>query len=586
MAHLCRRAEVGRSVIEALVTRGLVERWKAPLLSGGLGRDGGTSVSAVGGDVAKGSEDELSPDQLRAFTAIEQALEAGEARREVLWGVTGSGKTELYLRLAEKVVREGGSVIVLVPEISLSVQAESRFRRRLGSDVGILHSGLAAGRRLREYRRVLAGEARVVVGARSAVFAPVENLKLVVVDEAHDTSYKQAEAPYYDARTVAWWRVQETGGVVLEGSATPRVESLRWGRGPIRLHERVSGARLPEVELVDMRRQGGKKALSSKARAGLQEVLRREEQAVVLLNRRGYSSFLQCTDCGAVPACRNCEVSLTYHQRGGVLRCHHCGHQEGAPGICPSCGASSLSRGIPGTQRVEEELAALVPEGSLFRLDSDAATSGSRVARILEEFSQARPGVILGTQMVAKGHDYPAVTLVVVADADTGLYSPDFRAAERTFQLMTQVVGRSGRGERAGRALIQTWNPDSHCIRMALARNDEGFLTDELEQRERLAFPPFREFTRVLVSSREEDKAEAAAKYLADLLRPHLRRGEVLGPVRLLKLRGRSRWQLVLGAEDGEQVGRVVDKMVEDLCVPFGRRGVDLQVDVDPEWLD
>jgi len=591
LVHLCSRAGVGRGVVQALVEKGLLVSWKAPLPRAPMPRDDSAGLEESGGadaTVASAPELEhrLTAEQMAAFETLDSALNSREPKREVLWGVTGSGKTELYLRLAEEVLAHGGSAIVLVPEIGLSVQAEIRFRRRFGENVGILHSGLPPGERLREYRRVLSGEARVVVGARSAVFAPVENLKLVVVDEAHDTSYKQAEEPHYDARTVAWWRIQEAGGLLLEGSATPPVGSMLWEGEPIRLRERASGANLPEVELVDMRSQGGKKSLSPRSRGALQATLRRGEQAVVLLNRRGYSSFLQCTECGGVPACDHCEIALTYHRSAGVLRCHHCGYQNRAPGICPTCGSGSLSRGAPGTQRVEEELAELVPEGALFRLDSDVTTSGGRVTRILEGFSRARPGVLLGTQMVAKGHDYPDVTLVLVADADTGLYAADFRSAERTFQLLTQVVGRSGRGERAGKALVQTWNPDAHCIRMALARDDEGFLADELAQRERLGFPPFRNFTRVIVSSKDEEKAKAAGNYLLERLKPYLSSDELLGPVRLLRLRGRSRWQLVLAAEDGERVPLIVDKMVEELRGPFARRRVDLLVDVDPEWLD
>jgi len=577
VADACRLAGVGRAVIDALVRKGLAQTWKQAAPPPATADDQQPTQTPP-------APFELTGEQEVAVKGLLEALGAPEPERRLLWGVTGSGKTEVYLAVLEEVVRTGGSAIVLVPEIALTGQLVARLRHRFGFRVGILHSALGPAQRAREHRRIAAGDARIVVGARSAVFAPVTDLRLVVVDEAHDSSYKQEDEPRYDARTVAWWRVCQAGGLLVEGTATPRVESLAARTPRLILRERPAGATLPLVEVIDMRRQGGTTILSPRARSTLDETLGRGEQAVVLLNRRGYAGFLQCEVCGEVRMCPHCEISLTYHRQRRSLVCHHCGLQVPPPPVCPSCGQGTFSRGSPGTERLAEELQRSIPRERLFRLDSDVVTSGTRVGEVLAAFARTYPGVLVGTQMVAKGHDFPLVTLVIVADADTGLYVPDFRATERTFQLLVQVSGRAGRAQHAGRVLVQTWNPEVGCIRMAVAREVESFYRAELDARERHGYPPYRDLIRLVCASRDEERAEAGMRYLAERLRAYLRSDEVQGPARLPRLRGRSRWQIVVSAADADAGRELVGRAAEQLRGPYARRGLDLMIDVDPQW--
>lgn len=575
---LLRDSGLSRSVLLSLARKGAVrleERdEEAPLWS---------PLVDPGAGEAKDLVPVLSAEQELALADLLQAFNSPHAERRLLWGVTGSGKTEVYLRLLKAALDRGAGAILLVPEIALTVQAIFRLRARLGSRVGVLHSGLSPGRRVAELRRVARGEVSVVVGARSAVFAPVRDLRLIILDEAHDSSYKQEEDPRYDAREAARWRIERAGGLLVEGTATPRLESLAGGAGVLELRSRPGGGRLPELEAIDLRRQGGRRLLAPRSREALRQVVARGEQAVILLNRRGYASYLHCDACGEVLMCPRCEVSLTYYRREAAVRCHHCGYSAAVPGTCPACRSASLSRGAPGTERLGDELKELVPQDRLFRLDSDVVTSTARVGEILAAFARSSPGVLLGTQMVAKGHDYPGVTLVVVADADTALYLPDFRAAERTFHLLTQVAGRAGRGERPGKVLVQTWNPDVACIRMALAHGEQEFYREELEARRRLGYPPFRDLVRVVVSARDETRAHSGADYLAERLRPHLGEAELRGPARLPALRRLSRWHLLLAGDDGARVRALLRRALESLREPYRRRGVDLMVDVDPQ---
>jgi primosomal protein N' (replication factor Y) len=333
---------------------------------------------------------------------------------------------------------------------------------------------------------------------------------------------------------------------------------------------------------VDMRQQAGAGVLAASTREALAGTLRREEQAIVLLNRRGYSGFVHCDSCGHVMMCDDCELSLTYHSQTRSLVCHHCGRSYTQPPVCPECEQAPLMRGGPGTERLEDELAKLVPGERVFRLDSDVVTSGGRVRDILTKFSESHPAVLVGTQMVAKGHDFPDVTLVVVADADTALYVPDFRSAERTFQLLTQVSGRSGRAERPGRVVVQTWNPDVPCIRMALERDEEAFYARELGIRERLGYPPFTRLIRLVTVGEQAQRVQLAAQHLVERLSPHFAAQDVRGPARLPALRGKSRWHIVVASKDGERARAIVAQALAQLKEPYRRRGVGLLVDVDP----
>jgi len=585
VADLCARTGVGRGVVGALVSKGALRRTMEPPPQHPTGRE--QTLSPAGGpspEWERGSIRDLllSEEQEIAHGELREALQRHRFAERLLWGVTGSGKTELYLRLLHEVGLQGGGAIVLVPEIALTIQLIERLRSRLGDTVAVLHSGLPAGARAREYDRVARSEARVVVGARSAVFAPVADLRLLILDEAHDTSYKQEEEPRYDARWVARWLARRNEALVVEGTATPSLESFHRAERPLQLRTRPTGARLPHVEVVDMRRQGGEGVLAPRSAAALRDVVVANEQAVVLLNRRGYAAFLQCEECGEVVMCPDCDISLTFHRSARALVCHHCGLKKPPPPVCPTCDLAALRRGSPGTERVVEELARMVPQGHLFRLDSDVATSGARVIDILGRFSATAPGVLVGTQMVAKGHDYPLVTLVLVADADTGLYAPDFRASERTFQLLTQVAGRAGRAERPGRVLLQTWNPDVDCIRLAVAGDLAGFYKEELAVREHLGYPPFRNLLKLVLSGSAEDRVDAGGRHLIEKLRSAL--PDVRGPARLPRIRGLSRRQIVVADTDGETARRVVGRALQRFRGPYARRGLDIVVDVDPQW--
>jgi primosomal protein N' (replication factor Y) len=572
IAGLCEATGVGRGVLRTLVERGLLALRETP-------PRGADATGALRAPAA--NEPSLWPEQEIVLADLMGVYRGMRPGYRLLWGVTGSGKTEIYLRLIDQVLQDGGGAILLVPEIALTPQMISRVRARFGGRVGVLHSGLAKGERIKEYRRISAGLAPVVVGARSAVFAPLPRLRLIIVDEAHDSSYKQEEEPRYHASTVARMRLAPMGGMLVEGTATPSVESMREPSARIRLTRRALGSE-PALEVVDMRRQGSGELLAARSREALAETLRRGEQAIVLLNRRGYAAHVHCDSCGHVMKCQDCELSLTYHSRAGKLVCHQCGRAYFQPPRCPVCGGPPLTRGAPGTERLDQELRALVPRELVFRMDSDVITGGARAGSILEAFGRARPGVLVGTQMVAKGHDFPGVTLALVADADTGLYLPDFRAAERTFQLLTQVAGRAGRAEMPGRVLVQTWNPDVPCIRMALQRDEQGFYAEELRVREHLGYPPFNEIIRLMTLAENAERAAAGARYLTERLARAFAAHELRGPVRLPTVRGRERWHLLVSSADGERTRAVVREALSQLAGPYRRRGVILLADVDP----
>ncbi|HWK19066.1 MAG TPA: primosomal protein N' [Solirubrobacteraceae bacterium] len=522
----------------------------------------------------------LTADQAAALAPVLAAVGDGEARRFLLHGVTGSGKTEIYLRAVAAALEAGRSAIVLVPEIGLTPQAVGRFRARFGDVVAVLHSALGQGERHDEWLRLAGGEARVCVGPRSAVFAPLSEIGLIVIDEEHESSYKHEGDPRYDARAVAQHRADAHGAVLLAGSATPRPESA--GSLPrLRLPTRIDGRRLPGVQVLDMR--GQHHPLHPETRMALAEVRRAGRKAIVLLNRRGWSNFLSCRSCGHVWMCPDCDVALVLHRASGTVTCHHCGYRRGAPQRCGKCGSTSVARHGAGTERIEHELqAALGDEGfPVFRLDADSVAIKDRAAQTLARFSAARAGVLVGTQMVAKGHDFPDVTLGVVLDADQTLRFPDFRAEERTFALITQLAGRAGRGEGGGRVLVQTIAPDARSIMFAARHDSDGFLADELRRREVLRYPPYASLIRVVCSAVEAGAAPA----LADRLRRaiELPTAQLLGPAPLFRLRGRERSQLVVKAEDRAGAIAVVGAAVDALPRDRDTRGVNVSVDVDPQ---
>ena len=519
----------------------------------------------------------LSDDQQAAVGRIRTALGAGGGHF-LLYGPTGSGKTEVYLQAAAAALERGLGTIVLVPEIALAPQTVGRFRARFGDSVALLHSGLTDAERRDERERIARGDARIVVGARSAIFAPLRDLGLVCVDEEHDPSYKQESDPRYDARTVAAKRAALEGAVTLYGSATPRPES--WARlERLELRERL-GARLPPVRVVDLRREAGY-PLSAPLLAELGKIAERGGKAILLLNRRGIAPALHCRACGATFRCPDCDVALVLH-RDDRLRCHHCGHTEPAPGECPVCSSVELARIGAGTQRLERELAARVPELELIRLDADAVARPEQLAAALRRFREADRAVLLGTQMVAKGHHFAGVELAAVVDADTGLGLPDLRAEERTFQLVTQLAGRSGR-DAPGRVLVQTYQPDARPLVLAARHDVPRFLADELERRRELGYPPFRHLVRVLATA---PSAEAAQELLQEL-RTGLdgEDGELLGPAPLFRLRGRHRAQLVAKTDAPRRIAARAARLLAAAAPAMRRAGLTAVVDVDPQSL-
>jgi len=536
----------------------------------------------------------LTGEQQAALDAVLGALRAGggggehagaAAGRFLLHGVTGSGKTEVYLRAVEAALTAGRGAIVLVPEIALTPQTVGRFQARFGDVVAVLHSGLGQGERHDEWLRLRSGEARVCVGPRSAVFAPLADVGLIVVDEEHDSSYKHEGDPRYDARTIAIRRAEQQGAVVLAGSATPRPESAV-ALTRLRLRSRIDGRSLPPVEVLDMR--GVHHPLHPRTRMALADVRGAGGKAIVLLNRRGWSNFLSCRGCGHVWMCPNCEVALVLHRAAGQLACHHCGHRRRAPSRCEACGSVAVARHGAGTESVEQELReAFGPELPVFRLDADAAAGKDRLARTLAAFEAARAGVLLGTQMVAKGHDFADVSLGVVLDADQTLRFPDFRAEERTFALVTQLAGRVGRGEDMdprdlpARVLVQTLAPSAQSIELAARHDSDGFLEQELARRKELGYPPHGSLIRIVCSAPEAPEALAVATRLHGLIVPS--GVAVLGPAPLFRLRGRSRSQLVIKCRDRRAAVRAVGLAVDECAADAVRRGVSVSVDVDPQ---
>ncbi|MGD0453416.1 MAG: primosomal protein N' [Solirubrobacteraceae bacterium] len=526
---------------------------------------------------------ELTHEQQAALAPLTDALRERRAEQRLLHGVTGSGKTEVYLRAAQAALEQGRGAIVLVPEIALTPQIVGRFVERFGDTVAVLHSRLTPGQRYAEWRRLREGEARVCVGPRSAVFAPIEDLGLIVVDEEHDSSYKHEGDPRYDARDVAAERAERSGAVLLLGSATPRPESVQRLPASV-LARRVDGRPLPAVHVLDMR--GETQGLHPLTAQALADVRAARGKAIVLLNRRGWSNFLSCRSCGRVWSCPDCDVALVLHRAGGYLACHHCGHREAVPARCCDCSSTAVARHGAGTERLAHDLAHVFDDGRfpVFRLDADAVGEDDSVGAILRRFEAADCGVLIGTQMVAKGHDFPDVSLGVVLDADATLRFPDFRAEERTFALIAQLAGRAGRGGH-GRVLVQTIAPEARSIVHAARHDSDGFIAGELERRRALSYPPFSHLIRIVLSAVESPPALAAAREMRARLSDSLASSEasVLGPAALFRLRGRERHVLVVKASDRRSAVQAVGAAVASLAGTRAHAGVSFSVDVDPQ---
>jgi primosomal protein N' (replication factor Y) (superfamily II helicase) len=553
---------------------------------------------------APASRPQLLPEQQRAVESIITALDNPNPGRwadklsqgqqlgpstsdcggVLLHGVTGSGKTEVYLAAVEAALERGRGAIVLVPEIGLAPQAVARFRARLGDRFAVLHSALSAGERYDEWRRLHGGEASVCVGPRSAVFAPVRDLGLIVIDEEHDASYKQEGDPCYDARTVARRRAEDCGAVLVAGTATPRPET--WLELPrLELPRRVDGLRMPPVELVDMRDadpRGG--PLHADTWEALEGVRAAGRKAIVMINRRGFAPWLTCRSCGHHWSCPNCDVSLIVHRHSGRLVCHHCAHAEAQPRACPDCASTTLSRAGAGTERIESLLSERLAPMPVFRLDTDTAAERGAHARILAAFGEAPSGVLVGTQMVAKGHDFPEVTLAAILDADATLRFPDFRAEERTFAMVAQLAGRSGRGEAGGEVIVQTLAPGASSIEHAARHDSAGFLAGELQRRQLLRYPPYSHLVRIGLNAEQEARVETVATTIATELREKLPKGsDLLGPAPMFRVRNRHRRRILIKAEDREGTVGAVREVVERRAADRSLKDVAISVDVDPQ---
>jgi primosomal protein N' (replication factor Y) len=557
------------------------------LSAAGLARLLADDLLRVAGDGRRHAAVEPAPILLAEQEAALSEILAASGRGEsvLLHGVTGSGKTEVYLRAAEAVLRSGHGVLVLVPEIGLTGQTVSRLARRFPDErIAVFHSGLAPGERLAAWRDAAEGRARLVLGARSAVFAPIRDLGLIVVDEEHDSSYKQDNEPRYDARTVAAWRARLSGAALVLGSATPSVEAFAGTARHVDLSRRVDGSLPPRLEIVDLRDVHG--LLSPQLSRAMTQAVEAGEKVILFLNRRGYASLLACNHCGHTWTCPRCDVALAYFARGQRLRCRVCDYHEPAPGVCPACQSAELARFGYGTEALEREVSGLLPGIELLRLDSDVASSLARLSAVLERFGAPGAKVLVGTQIIAKGHHFPEVTLVGVVNADLTLHFPDFRAEERTFAMLVQVGGRSGRGERPGRVLVQTLDPEARPIALAASGEHEKFYRDELARRAALDYPPASTLLAVEVSSPSADKATAGSAFVGERLRRALSHGEsVIGPGPLSRERSRYVVRIVVKSAAIEATLPVMRELLARYGERFAHRGARLVVDVEPQWL-
>lgn len=536
---------------------------------------------------------QLNIDQQRVLEQVNSAIDQQNDQVFLLEGVTGSGKTEVYLQAMSRALANGQTALLMVPEISLTPQIVSRVRARFGSQVAVLHSGLSTGERYDEWRRIERGEARVVVGARSSIFAPLQNLGIIIMDEEHETSYKQDDTPRYHARKVAKWRAHYHQAPLLLGSATPSLESYSRAMAGnyrlLRLPHRVNQRPLPPINVVDMRpeiQRRGETSFSNKLLTAIQDRLAKHEQSILMLNRRGFSSFIMCRDCGFVLKCPNCDISLTMHLDSHTMKCHYCGHEEPIPTVCPNCHGHHIRYYGTGTEKVMAELNQLLPSAKIIRMDNDTTRKKGMHQKLLHQFGSGQADILLGTQMIAKGLDFPNVTLVGVLNADTGLDLPDFRASERTFDLLSQVSGRAGRADKNGQVIIQTFNPDNYVIKLVQAHDYQRFFNAEMHMRQMASYPPYYYTVRIMGSHKEE---RVAAKMMYDIRQELGNRLApdtiILGPTprAIARLKNRFYYQIVIKYRHDDKLHTILTHIMQESQNKY-QRGAEIAIDPDPQY--
>ena len=541
---------------------------------------------------------EFTEEQQNAYNEISDKMDKNKYEEYLIYGVTGSGKTEIYLQLIEKALNNNKTSIMLVPEISLTPQTVDRFIARFGEEnIAVLHSKLSIGERFDQWNKIKSGQAKIVIGARSAIFAPVQNLGIIIIDEEHDSSYKSESTPRYNAKDVARYLCYESNIPLVLGSATPDTGSLyrtmKKQSVLLRLNKRANNAKLPEIEVVDLREELSKKnksMLSEKLQESIKENLENKKQTILFLNRRGFSTFVMCRDCGYTAKCKNCDITLTYHKSTNKLKCHYCGYETKVITKCPECGSENIRYFGTGTQKLESEINSLFPEAKTIRMDVDTVTKKNSHEKILTDFKENKADILIGTQMVVKGHHFPNVTLVGVIAADGSLNMNDYRANEITFQILTQVAGRAGRGEDAGKVIIQTYNPDSFTIECVKQQNEEMFYNTEMRLRKQLKYPPFCDIIVIGVSSKDEQitmkVAQSLHKYLKDRVE-----NENIGimlykalPAPIDKIKNKYRWRILIKCKFGEDIIDLMNNTMEKAqTIKYCKNGdANISIDVNP----
>jgi primosomal protein N' (replication factor Y) len=557
---------VSVSVVTALVKKGIIEQYEKRVF-----RD--PYKNMIKGDKQR---DVLSPEQQKSYEELFAQYKTKKASASLLLGVTGSGKTQVFMRLIEDVRADGRGVIVLVPEISLTPQAVSRFYSRFGNDVAVLHSGLSLGERLDEWQRIKNGGAGIVVGTRSAIFAPIANLGLIIIDEEQEYTYKSEASPRYHARDVARFRCAKSDAMLLLASATPSIDSFYAANSGkyhlTRLESRYGDAQLPEVLLVDMKQEllsGNTGPISERLAQELDENLKNGRQSILLINRRGYNTFVSCSQCGHVLNCPNCSIALTYHAANGRLMCHYCGYSSEQQTNCPECSGNFMRYSGTGTQKAEEAVLEMFPKARTLRMDMDTTSGRYSHEKILEKFGSGRYDILIGTQMVAKGLDFPGVTLVGVLSADQSLYMDDFRASERTFSLLTQVVGRSGRSVYPGRALIQTQTPENEVLRLAALQDYDDYYRSEIALRRELLYPPFCDICEIGFTGIEENAVRSAAADFFERLKAAVFASDkvpvrIMGPsaAGVVKIAGRYRYRIIVKCRNNRKFRAIISELL------------------------